>query len=394
LLTILPELDETASMNPTDNASFFLIYPPGLEEPALIELKEKYALLEAAVPLNVTMVTSGGIEIECPLHTGLKLNLVLKTPTRILLRLTEFKCRDFPKLYQKVSKFNWANWMLGQTPEVECSSKNSRLFDSRKIEKAIGDGINEFYRHKPVKKKYLDRFAVTEKKNLPKLYFRAEEDLVTLSLDTTGDRLHKRGEKMAAGLAPIRENLASLLLIDLLENAPENSTLIDPMCGSGTFILEAKHFYQMSTERDFAFFHLPVVIEAPALFVHNSLSGKSLVKNAVGFDISPDVIAQAKKNDPEGDFRSEDLMSKTTHEFENPVVIVNPPYGIRVGENINLDFFLRVIRSVKNKFHPSIAGFIIPDEFKIYSNEEWTVKKTRAFKNGGIEVVFYVLAFV
>jgi len=380
-------------MNPTDNASFFLIYPPGLEEPALLELKEKYALLEAAVPLNVTLVTSGGIQIECPLHAGLKLNLVLKTPTRILLRLTEFKCRDFPKLYQKISKFNWANWMIGQTPEVECSSKNSRLFDSRKIEKAIGDGINQFYRHKPVKKKYLDRFAVTDKKNLPKLYFRAEEDVVTLSLDTTGDRLHKRGEKLAAGLAPIRENLASLMLIDLLQNAPEKRTLIDPMCGSGTFILEALHFYKMSTDRDFAFYHLPVVIEAPALFNNSPWATQSLVNSAVGFDISADVIAQAKKNMPEADFRTEDLMSKTTYDFENPVVIVNPPYGIRVGENINLDFFLRVIRSLKNKFHPLVAGIVIPDEFKIYSNEEWTVTKTRAFKNGGIEVVFYVLAF-
>ena len=386
-------MDETPPMNPTDNASFFLIYPPGLEEPALKELSEKYALLEAAVPLKVNLMTPGGIEIECPLHTGLKLNLVLKTPTRILLRLTQFKCRDFPKLYQKISKFNWAPWMLGQTPEVECSSKNSRLFDSRKIEKAIGDGINEFYRHKPVKKKYLDRFEVTDKKNLPKLYFRAEDDLVTLSLDTTGDRLHKRGDKTAAGLAPIRENLASLLLMDLLENAPAHCTLIDPMCGSGTFLLEAKHFYQKTTERDFAFFQLPVVIEAPALFANILWTEKTLVQKTVGFDISADVIFQAKKNDPEGDFRTEDLMNKTTHHFENPVVIVNPPYGIRVGENINLDFFLRVIRAVKNKFHPTVAGFIIPDEFKIYSNDEWTVKKTRAFKNGGIEVIFTVLTF-
>lgn len=379
--------------SPTENALFFIIYPPGLEEAGQRELKTKYALLDPGSELIIKEVIPGGLLIECPLHLGLKLNLVLKTATRILLRLTEFKCRDFPKLFQKMSKFNWAPWMIGQTPEVECSSKNSRLFDSRKIEKSIGDGVNEFYRRNPVKKKYLERFALTDKKNLPKLYFRAEDDLVTISLDTTGERLHLRGERPAAGLAPIRENLASLLLTDLLSDALENVTLIDPMCGSGTFLLEAKNYFQMSTERDFAFFNLPLVIEAPALFINFPWSSKILVKQTIGFDISADVIAQAKKNDPEGDFRTEDLMSKTSYQFENPVVIVNPPYGIRVGENINLDFFLRTIRAVKNKFGPSIAGFIIPADYKIYSNEEWTIKKTRAFKNGGIEVVFTILTF-
>jgi putative N6-adenine-specific DNA methylase len=381
------------AVSPTENAHFFIIYPPGLEEAGLVELRIKYALLAPASELVIKEVIPGGLLIECPLHLGLKLNLVLKTATRILLRLLEFKGRDFPKLYQKISKFNWAPWMIGQTPEVECSSKNSRLFDSRKIEKSIGDGVNEFYRRNPVKKKYLERFALTEKKNLPKLYFRAEDDLVTISLDTTGERLHLRGERPAAGLAPIRENLASLLLTDLLSDALENVTLIDPMCGSGTFLLEAKNYFQMSNERDFAFFHLPLVIEAHALFINFPWPSMQLVKQTVGFDISRDVIAQAKKNDSEGDFRTEDLMSKTSYQFENPVVIVNPPYGIRVGENINLDFFLRTIRAVKNKFSPSIAGFIIPADYKIYSNEEWTVKKTRAFKNGGIEVVFTILTF-
>lgn len=381
-------------MNPTDNATFFLIYPPGLEDLGERELRLKYPLIEGAVPLSVKSVITGGIEIECPLHTGFKLNLVLKSPVRILVRLAEFKCRDFPKLYQKVSKFNWAPWMLGQTPVVECSSKNSRLFDSRKIEKAVADGVKEFYRHKPVKKKYLDRLELLKEKNLPEIYFRAEDDVVTLSLDTTGERLNLRGEKTASGMAPIRENLAALLLYELSFYAAPESTLIDPMCGSGTFLIEAKNFFKASSERDYAFMNMPAAIEAPGHFANPAIpTSPALFAKTVGFDISPDVISQAKKNDPEGDFRTEDLMSHSTFQFHNPAVIVNPPYGIRVGENINLDFFLRVIRAVKEKFHPQVLGIIVPAEHRIYSNNEWTVEKARPFKNGGIEVVFYIIRF-
>lgn len=384
-------------MNPTENATFFLIYPPGLEDLGERELELKYSLIESAVPLTIKAVVTGGIEIECPLHTGFKLNLVLKTPVRILVRLAEFKCRDFPKLYQKISKFNWAPWMLGQTPEVECSSKNSRLFDSRKIEKAVADGVMEFYRHKPVKKKYLDRLEHLKEKNLPKIYFRAEDDLVTLSLDTTGERLNLRGDKTASGLAPIRENLAALLLLELSAFAGPECTLIDPMCGSGTFLIEAKNFFKVSSERDFAFLNMPAAIETPAHFAGIELPSKALFSATVGFDISPDVLLQAQKNDPEGaskgEYKREDLMAKTIHDFQHPAVIVNPPYGIRVGENINLDFFLRVIRSVKEKFNPQVLGLITPAEYRIYSNNEWKVEKTRPFKNGGIDVVFSIIRF-
>jgi putative N6-adenine-specific DNA methylase len=382
-------------MNPEELATFFIIYPVGLEDLGRIELEEKYAVLETSAALVVKMMIPGGIEIECPLLAGLKLNFVLKTPTRILLRLAEFKCRDFPKLFQKMSKFNWAPWMLGQTPSVECTSKNSRLFDSRKIEKAIQDGINQFYRHKPVKKKYLDHFAVHEKnESLPAIYFRSEDDLVTLSIDTTGERLHRRGEKPQAGLAPIRENLASLLITELKKHVDQQMfTLIDPMCGSGTFIIEAAKYYTPVTSRDFAFRHFPVTIEAPALFHEVKAVEKNPIVKTVGLDISKDVIAQAMKNNPDGEYIVEDLMKKNHHDFENAVVIINPPYGIRVGENINLDFYLRVIRSVREKFSPIVMGIIIPDDFKIYSNNEWNVLKARPFKNGGLDVTFYVLKY-
>ncbi len=380
-------------MNLVDNARFFLIYPMHLEDLGRIELETKFSFHFAEVPLTIVDVIPGGIEIECPMHVGFNLNRILRTPTRILLRLAEFKCRDFPKLYQKMSKFPWHYWMIGQTPEVECASKNSRLFDSRKIEKAIQDGVNQFYRHKPVKKRYLDHLEILKGEHLPKIYFRVEDDHCTLSIDTTGERLHLRGEKLLTGLAPIRENLAALLLTEFSSHLKESSyTLIDPMAGSGTFLLEAKRSNNVTIARDYAFLHMPIAIDSAALFAREFPENKKTIFDEfVGFDINSEIVELAKTNVPDIQFAVEDVFSDKIHNMKNPVVIMNPPYGIRVGTDITLDFFLRIIESIKKKFRPQLLGMIVPADFKLKSSKSFHIIKSRPFKNGGIDVVFYVI---
>lgn len=381
-------------MNLTDTNRFFIVYPMDLEDLGLIELQEKFKHHFPEEQLTIVTKIPGGIEIECPLFIGLSLNRILRSPTRILLRLAEFKCRDFPKLYQKMSKFNWTPWMIGQTPEVVSASKNSRLFDSRKIDKAIQDGVTQYYRHKPVKKKYLEHLEKNKNEFLPKIYFRAEDDLCTLSIDTTGERLHLRGEKTLTGLAPIRENLASLLLTQLRSYLKtESITLIDPMSGSGTFLIEAKNSESITEARDFSFLHFPIVLDNSTQLPQLESKLNAFYKELIGFEISQDVIAQAKKNAPEITFIKEDLFSESTRHYANPAVIMNPPYGIRVGENINLEYFYKVIESVKKKFDPIALGIIIPADYKISPNNHFKIIRARPFKNGGIEVVFYVLGF-
>lgn len=380
-------------MNLHDTSRFFLVYPLDLEDLGIVELEEKLKLFFPDISYAIANRIPGGIEIDCPTYVGLSLNKILRTPTRVLLRLTEFKCRDFPKLFLKISKYNWAPWLIGQTPVIECSSKNSRLFDSRKIEKAIADGVLQFYRHKPVKKKYLDHLALTDEKLLPKIYFRAVDDLCTISIDTTGERLHLRGEKILTGLAPIRENLAALLLIELrkyLKTLPIN--LIDPMCGSGTFLLEAKNSYAITESRDFSFFHFASVLDNPIQAINNESKIELFFKNLIGFDINPEIVNLANKNLADVDIQQDDIFGEKVHIIENAVIITNPPYGIRVGENINLNYYLKLIESIKNKYNPELLGIIIPKEYKISNLKDFKTISNRSFSNGGIDVVFYVLA--
>jgi putative N6-adenine-specific DNA methylase len=338
-------------MNFTDNACFFIVYPLDLEDLGLLELKEKFLKHFKDDTFTLIKKIPGGLEIECPLNIGLNLNRILRTPTRILLRLGEFKCRDAPKLYQKMSKFNWAPWMMGQTPKVESSAFNSRLFDSRKIEKAIQDGVLQYYRHQPVKKKYLEHFAQVDPNNLPTIYFRSHDDICTISLDTTGERLHLRGEKVLTGLAPIRENLAALLLKEVQTHLVANKsyTLIDPMCGSGTFLLEASEANTVTIERGFSFQHIPLVLENVLKLKNLESTPAEIFRTLIGFDANSDIVKLAKKNcekrrDQETEIKIEqaDLFDEKIkwQDKENFVVIINPPYGIRVGEKseINLTY--------------------------------------------------------
>ncbi|MDO9182131.1 MAG: hypothetical protein Q7U04_06970 [Bacteriovorax sp.] len=390
-------------MKLTDNALFFIVYPMDLEDLGLLELKEKFALHFEDAGFSLIKQIPGGLEIECPLSIGLRLNTILRTPTRILLRLGEFKCRDAPKLFQKISKFNWSPWLIGQIPEIESSSTNSRLFDSRKIEKAIQDGVLQYYRHKPVKKKYLEHLAASNLLNLPKIYFRSVDDVCTLSLDTTGERLHLRNEKILTGLAPIRENLAALLLTELKTHLKNDTyTLIDPMCGSGTFLFEAANENAITSKRDFSYLHLPLVLddknELKQLLVINP---KNSFANFLGFEMNAEVVSQALKNCEGTNIKIEmgNLFDKASHKINPSIAIMNPPYGIRVGvrgsgeEEINLPYYLKVIEAVKNKFSPEILGIIVPADYRLKTNNSFTIKAARAFKNGGIDVVFYVLEY-
>lgn len=388
-------------MDLSDNALFFIIYPMDLEDLGLIELEEKFIQHFDNHSFRLVKKIPGGLEIECSLLIGFQLNSILRTATRILLRLTEFKCKDAPKLFLKISKFNWAPWLLGQIPEIESNAINSRLFDSRKIEKAIKDGIQKFYRHKPVKKKYLDHMISAKEKDFPKIYYRAVDDLCTLSLDITGERLHKRGEKILTGLAPIRENLATLLLLELkLHLKEKNISLIDPMCGSATFLIEAYNYNLIVDTRDFAYQHIPLVLDNKLILKKiNSSPCENIFKEFLGLEINPEIVNLAKKN-CEGlkiEIHQGDLFKQSSTSTKNSAIIVNPPYGIRIGEqgspddSVSLDYYLKLISAIKEKFNPVLLGIIIPKDFKLKNNSNFKILSHRPFKNGGIEVVFYIL---
>lgn len=378
---------------------FYLIYPFGLSHLGLSELKEKWELYYPEINLAILEVDEAGLLIEVPEILGFSLNLILKTPTRILERIETFKAKDFPKLYQKVSQIKWNQYLIGQIPEISATASESRLFDSRKIEKAIRDGIENSYKAQEVKKKFLTHLEKTNAELLPKVYCRIVNDEVTLSLDTTGELAHKRGEKALNAMAPIRETLASLLLV-ALKNVTKAENLIDPMCGSGTFLLEASNFYQLNNSRDFAFFHTPSFItlkDNGPLYktFQESLTSKNkqLFIHLFGFDSSQEVLKQTRENLSLANVSLEvhNVFEKIEFSIKKAAAIVNPPYGIRVGQKsqISAVYYHDIITSLFNHFNVATIGIIIPDEHQ-FNPDRWKLIERIPFKNGGIAVSFYL----
>ena len=394
--------------------SFYLVYSFGLSDLGIIELKDVYQKIFQK-DVIIQSIDDSGVLIESTLLDIMAMHYYLKCPTRILMRLSEFKVRDVPKLFGKMSKFDWKPYLCGQIPSVSVSAHNSRLFDSRKIEKAIQDGIQEFYKKQPIKKKYQDYIQCCnqDSNTLPTLYYRSVDDVVTLSLDLSGELLHKRGDKLMTGLAPIRENLASLLLQEMNRfisfEQKENISLVDPMSGSGTFLIEAHDQYSIKKNRDYAFLHTPFFIENRILLEKHFLSlpvtlSPPLFQFFLGIDQSNDVINQAKQNikDRSIQLMQHSFMNNKTldtnecdwHSNEQEIcLITNPPYGVRIGdkETINTAFYEKCVAEYLKTFKPylKLLGIIVPKEHKPRFKDV-KIKSKRPFKNGGLDLNFYV----
>ncbi|RLA64742.1 MAG: hypothetical protein DRQ88_10415 [Epsilonproteobacteria bacterium] len=358
------------------NYNFYLIIPPGMETIALQEFKEKWQIHFPDINLPQSNISLGGIEVETTLEQGLCLNYILKIPGRILLRLDRFKCRDFPKLFNKLKKTPWNNYLLGQIPTIKSSSKKSRIFDSRKIEKTANDAITTYYKGQPPKKKSMEKIDSAPEMTI---YLRFDDDICTVAVDTSGERLHKRGQKTLVGVAPLRENLAAGMVYFFKQNAPDITDLIDPMCGSGTTLIEAFEFYKIIKGRAFAFEFFPSFKELPKI----KDSKKVLFENFMGMDKDPNIIEAAKKNSKDISFLEQDLFTGESH-ISMSGVIFNPPYGKRIKLETKLE---DMAQRAQEKFAPKMLGILVPESIHFALK----AKKTLSFSNGGIKVKFYLL---
>ena len=187
------------------------------------------------------------------------------------------------------------------------------------------------------------------------------------------------------GHAPLRESLASLLLIALgpVPAAP----LIDPMCGSGTFLTEGLDFFKTNSKREFSYQNFPMYIELKNKLVLAPANDQKIFKNFLGFDID------TNPTHPEIIFAKKDIFTPEESKEKRPVIILNPPYGKRVGDKneINLSYYQEILASVKTNYSPLKIGIIIPEEYPLKSKKDLTIVRSYRFKNGGIPVVFYVL---
>ncbi|GGH56449.1 class I SAM-dependent RNA methyltransferase [Frigidibacter albus] len=301
----------------------FLVAPPGLEALLCDEVREAGFADPQAVPGGVTIM-GGWPEVW-------RANLQIRGASRVLARIGAFRAMHLAQLDKRARKFPWADILRPDVPlKVEVTCKASRIYHAgaaaQRIETALREELG---------------VAISPEAEF-KLKVRIDDDLCTISVDTSGESLHKRGHKEAVNKAPMRETLAALFLRQCGYDGTE--PVVDPMCGSGTFVIEAAEIAAgllPGRTRHFAFEQLASFDPAAWDRMRNPAARPHPALRFYGADRDAGAIKMSRANAERAGVT--DLVQFATHaisdlmppEGKPGLVIVNPPYGTRIG-NKNL----------------------------------------------------------
>ena len=298
----------------------FLAAQPGLE-PALA----KEARAAGFGPLAVQ---PGGVSFAGTWRDVWRANLELRGAGRVLARIGSFRALHLAQLDKRARRFDWAAHLRPDVPlRVEVTCRKSRIYHAgaatQRITGALRDGLG---------------VELREDAGL-RLMARMEDDLVTFSLDTSGEPLHRRGSKEAVGKAPLRETLAALFLRQCGYDGSE--PVLDPMCGSGTFVIEAAEIaagLRPGRTRHFAFEDLASFDAAAWQAMRQGPAPRPVAFLCHGFDRDAGAVRMATANAARAGleaitrFACQPISALTRPEGPPGLVMINPPYGARIGE--------------------------------------------------------------
>jgi len=306
----------------------FLTAPPGLEAALRAEALEQGFAPAEALP--------GGVRIAGGWPEVWRANLVLRGATRVLARIASFRAMHLAQLDKRARRVAWADILRADVPvKVEASCTKSRIYHAgaatQRIERALQEeaGLT---------------LAAEGDATALRVMARIEDDLCTISVDTSGAPLHQRGTKQAVGKAPLRDTLAALFLREAGYDGAE--PVVDPMCGSGTFPLEAAGIARgrlPGLHRAFAFERLvPFDAEAWAKLRPPDAAPDTGPPAAWGLDRDQGAIAAATANAARAGlaeaarFACQPISGLRPPTDAPGLVIANPPYGARIGNKAAL----------------------------------------------------------
>lgn len=323
---------------------YFVATTPGFEPLCLNEM--------TAAPIGVrdAEIVPGGIAFRGRLPDCWQANLHLRTANRILMRLGTFQASHFSLLEKRLSEFPWELYLPPEAP-VRCriSAHHCRLYHKIAIAERFRRSIDRRFGRDATDT------PPDDKEMTQQLFIRGRDDRWTVSIDSSGDLLYKRGIKIQGGTAPIRETIAAAALIAAGYSGRE--PLIDPMCGTGTFSLEAALIatgMAPGRQRQFAFMQWPSFL--PRRWTHMVKASETIpsrptrplifasdrdaeVCDALRQGVTPaglDGFIQITHRDF-FEFGASNLISGRWDkmgdgsEGEKGLIALNPPYGRRIG---------------------------------------------------------------
>lgn len=343
---------------------------------------------------DITKVEDGRVTFEGDLETICRSNIFLRTAERVMVQIGRFRATTFDELYENMKALPWEDWIPqdGKFWVKKASSVKSKLFSASDIQsickKAMVDRLKMTY--------HTDWFK-EDGASFPVRIFLLKDE-VTVALDTTGDPLHKRGYRTWTSKAPISETLAAALI--MLTPWRADRILVDPFCGSGTFLIEAAMMaanIAPGMNRSFtaeAWTHLIPkqmwydVVEEAEEMVNTDISC-----DLQGYDIDPDMIRIARANAKQAGvdhlihFQQRDV-ADLKHSKKYGFIITNPPYGERLEDKKDLPALYTTIGQVYRDLDAWSMYLITSyEEAERYIGRK--ADKNRKLYNGMIRTYFY-----
>jgi putative N6-adenine-specific DNA methylase len=333
--------------------TYFAATAPGFESLCFNELKA------LGLPLENASAVPGGVEFKGRLIDCYRANLHLRTANRILMRIHNFKASSFSQLESKTAKIPWELYLPSESsPQIHTTTKHCRLYHSDAISERLMKSISKHMLNDTDDGGHKDGSL-----SVPEIFVRGVDDQFTISIDSSGANLFKRGLKTHQGTAPLRETIAAAALLQAGYRGTE--PVIDPMCGTGTFSLEAALMAKNMPPgwfREFAFMGWPsfqqkqweylkqqcqthfTSLQTPLIFASDKdpAACKRLAQRLTENRLT-DVIKVISQDF--FDFLPRDLTDQTG------LVALNPPYGRRLENREKSDqLFMKICTHLKREY--------------------------------------------
>lgn len=306
-----------------DDLDIFLVAAPGLEEALAVEVR--------ALGFKGAKPASGGVTLSGGWAEVWRANLEVRGTGRVIAGLATFPVDHLDRLAARARRIAWRDVLRPDVPvRVEATCRRSRIYHSGAAEQRIADAIRA-----SAGCPLAEEAALTVRA-------RIEDNVCAIGIDTSGELLHRRGHKEAVSKAPMRETMASLLLRQCRFNGRE--PVLDPMCGSGTFVIEAAEIAARlapGRSRSFAFEQL-ATFDAAAWQAMRAAAAARVQTPAVHFfgsDRDAGAVEMSRANAERAGVAAFTRFAQCTigdiappPEGPPGLVIVNPPYGARLGD--------------------------------------------------------------
>jgi putative N6-adenine-specific DNA methylase len=346
----------SATERAVDRLDLFAIAAPGLEPVLEGELR--------ALGFGDLRLERGGVEFTGGRETVYRANLYARTASRLIARVAEFGVRGFPELAKQTRRQPWERYIdPARAVRLRVSCRKSRLYHSGAVAERVAEGIEKRVGTSRIEAAKSDKEEDISDGQL--VIVRMAHDRCLLSVDTSGELLHRRGYREATAKAPIRETLAAALL--LAAEWRVDTPLLDPFCGSGTIAIEGAMLARRiapGLHRRFAFMEWPDFDAALWRRIHDEALSVVLPRAPApihGSDRDAGAVESARTNAERAGVADDITFEKRALSAVQPPtgpgwICTNPPYGVRVSGRAELrNLYAQLGKVLRAKF----AGWTI-----------------------------------